>query len=77
MINALVTRLVAFGSGAAVTEPAKFADIFDSSIIDALIELLKKLTHTFTIFPLNLVMISAIAGIAFGLMRKAKKTATK
>lgn len=59
-----------------VTEPAKFADIFDSEIIDVLIELLKKLTHLFTIFPVNLLIIGSIVSIAFGLLYKAKRTAT-
>lgn len=59
-----------------VVEPATFSDIFDVTIIETLINLLKKLTHLFTIFPVNLLIIGSIVGIAFGLLRKAKRTAT-
>ena len=78
MFSALATgamRAMTFLTGT-VVEPASFADIFDASIIDTLIELLKKLTHLFTIFPVNLLIIGSIVGIAFGLLRKAKRTAT-
>ena len=78
MINALATGVMRFTSflTGTVVEPAKFADIFDETIIDTLIELLKKLTHLFTIFPVNLALIGMIVGIAFALLRKAKRTAT-
>lgn len=78
MISALATGMMKMGSifTGTVVESAKFSDIFDMAIIDTLIELLKKLTHLFTIFPVNLLIIGSIAGIAFGLLHKAKRTAT-
>lgn len=83
MMNAVATalmtglmRMMGLFTGT-VTEPASFADIFDETIIDTLINLLKKLTHLFTIFPVNLALISTIVGIAFALLWKAKRTATK
>lgn len=78
MISALATGMMKTGSifTGTMTEPAKFSDIFDMAIIDTLIELLKKLTHLFAIFPVNLLIISSIVGIAFGLFYKAKRTAT-
>lgn len=78
MFSALATgamRAMTFLTGT-VTEPANFADIFDASIIDTMIDLLKKLTHLFTIFPVNFVLIGTIVGVAFGLIRKARKAAT-
>lgn len=59
------------------TDGVQFADIFDATIVDVLINILKKMTRLFTIFPLNVVMIASICGIALGLLGKAKKTATK
>lgn len=78
MMNVLATGMARMASifTGTVTDPATFADIFDATIIDTLIELLKKLTHLFTIFPVNLLIIGSIVGIAFGLLRKAKRTAT-
>ena len=58
------------------TGGVQFSDIFDATIVDVLINILKKMTHLFTIFPLNVVMIAFICGIAFGLLGKAKRTAT-
>ena len=82
MINAVATalatglmRMMGLFTGT-VAEPATFSDIFDESIIETLINLLKKLTHLFTIFPVNLLIIGSIVGIAFGLLKKAKRTAT-
>lgn len=66
-------RMLGFLTG--TIEAAKFADIFDASIVDVLLELLIKFTQLFKIFPINLILISTIAGIAFGLLRKAKKAA--
>lgn len=73
-LTGVATKMVAFFTGE--IEPAKFADIFDIEIIDVLINLLKKLTHLFVIFPVNLLIIGSVAGIAFGLLHKAKRTAT-
>jgi len=82
MMNAVATalatglmRMMGLFTGT-VVEPATFSDIFDETIIETLINLLKKLTHLFTIFPVNLLIIGSIVGIAFGLLRKAKRTAT-
>lgn len=82
MMNAVATalatglmRMMGLFTGT-VAEPATFSDIFDVSIIETLINLLKKLTHLFTIFPVNLLIIGSIVGIAFGLLKKAKRTAT-
>lgn len=58
------------------TDRVQFSDIFDATIVDVLINILKKMTHLFTIFPLNVIMIASICGIAFGLFGKAKRTAT-
>lgn len=58
------------------TDGVQFRDIFDATIVDVLINILKKMTHLFTIFPINVVMIASICGIAFGLLGKAKRTAT-
>lgn len=66
-------RMLGFLTG--TIEAANFGDIFDASIVDTLLELLIKFTQLFKIFPINLILISTIAGIAFGLLRKAKKAA--
>lgn len=75
-LTGVATKMLSFLTGT-VVEPASFSDIFDETIIDALINLLKKLTHLFTIFPVNLALISTIVGIAFALLWKAKRTAVK
>lgn len=58
------------------TDGVQFRDIFDVAIVDVLINILKKMTHLFMIFPINVVMIASICGFAFGLLGKAKRTAT-
>lgn len=63
-------------ASAAVTTGTEFTENYDSVIIDVTIYIFQKMTHLFTIFPLNVVMIASICGIAFGLLGRAKRTVT-
>ena len=47
----------------------------DENLVNSLINLAKACMGLFTEFPINIILIGGLAGVAFGLIRKAKKTA--
>lgn len=64
--NAAVTVLA---TGEATT------NTIDQTLVDSLINLAKACMGLFTEFPINIILIGGLCGVAFGLIRKAKKTA--
>ena len=47
----------------------------DQTLVESLISLAKSCMGLFTEFPINIILIGGLCGVAFGLIRKAKKTA--
>lgn len=47
----------------------------DSGLVESAIGLVKSVMGLFGEYPLNLILIFSLAGVAFGLFRKAKKAA--
>lgn len=47
----------------------------DSSLVTEVISLVKSCMGLFTDFPLNVFIIGSLAGLGFGLFKKAKKAA--
>lgn len=60
-----------------VVNAVQFTDVFQLDIVNTLVDVMKSMTSLFTIFPINLLLIGGpILGVAFGIFRKAKRTAT-
>lgn len=51
------------------------ATIIDSSIVTELLNLVRSVMGLFSEFPLNVLLISSLCFVAFGLFRKAKRAA--
>lgn len=47
----------------------------DASLVTELINLVKTVMGLFSEFPLNIILIGSLCGLAFGLFRKAKRAA--
>lgn len=47
----------------------------DTGAVDQLMNLVKSVMGLFTAFPLNIMLISGLVGIAFGIFRAAKRSA--
>lgn len=47
----------------------------DAGLVEQLISLCRSCMGLFTDFPINIILIGGLCGVAFGLIRKAKKTA--
>lgn len=47
----------------------------DSALVTELINLVKSVMGLFSEFPLNVILIGSLCGLAFGLFRKAKRAA--
>lgn len=63
---------------AAVTpNPPTLSDIYDAGVIDTMINIFKKITECFTIFPINVFLILALAGIAIRLITSAGRAFRK
>lgn len=70
-VSALTTKVAA--TVIATGETA--VNSIDENLVDDLINLAKACMGLFTEFPINIILIGGLAGVAFGLIRKAKKTA--
>ena len=70
-VSALTTKVAAtvIATGETAVNP------IDENLVDSLINLAKACMGLFTEFPINIILIGGLAGVAFGLIRKAKKTA--
>lgn len=63
---------------AAVTpNPPTLNDIYDAGVLDTLINIFKKITECFTIFPISVFLILSIAGLAIGLVTRAGRAFRK
>jgi len=47
----------------------------DTTLVDSLISLAKSCMGLFAEYPLNVILIGSLCGVAFGLIAKAKRTA--
>ena len=47
----------------------------DSALVESLISLAKSCMGLFSEFPLNIILIGSLCGVAFGLIARAKRTA--
>ena len=47
----------------------------DASLVTELVNLVKSVAGLFSIFPINILIIGMLGGVAFGWFRKAKKVA--
>lgn len=54
---------------------AEATTTIDASLVESLISLCKSVMGLFTEFPINIILIGSLSGVAFGLIYKAKKTA--
>lgn len=51
------------------------APTLDTGAVDQILSLVKSVMGLFTMFPLNIMLVSGLVGIAFAIFRKAKKSA--
>ncbi len=51
------------------------ATVIDTGIVTELVNLVKTVMGLFSEFPLNVILIASLCGVAFALFRKAKKSA--
>ena len=49
--------------------------VIDTSLVTALVNVIKELMSIFTVYPLNIIVIGMIGGIGFKWLRSAKKAA--
>lgn len=56
---------------AVTPNPPSLADIYDGGVIDTLLNIFKKITEAFTIFPVNIFLILTLVGLACSVVAKA------
>lgn len=51
--------------------PPSLSDIYDAGVIDTFVNIYKKITELFTIFPVNVFLILSLVSIACAIVSKA------
>lgn len=61
-----------YGFLTAVTpNPPSLSDIYDAGIIDTFVNIFKKISEVFTIFPVNVFLVLSLVSIACAIVAKA------
>lgn len=72
---ALCAMLIAVSQVTPVLASSGSSSVIDSGLVGELIDLVKQVAGLFSVFPINVFLIGALAGLAFALFNKAKHVA--
>lgn len=56
---------------AVTPNPPSLSDIYDAGVIDTFLDIFRKITEAFTIFPINVFLVLSLVGMACAVIGKA------